>query len=51
LRDMYGDVRMLCHDAGLMNDLALLTWRICKIDGHPSRYRGEPQRAPMPTSA
>jgi P-aminobenzoate N-oxygenase AurF len=51
LREMYGDVRMLCYDAGLMNDVALLMWRICKIDGRPSRYRGEPQRAPMPTSA
>src|SRR6201995_3872737 len=50
LRDMYGDVRMLCHDAGLMNDLSLMLWRICKIDGRPSRYRGEPQRASMPTS-
>jgi hypothetical protein len=43
LRDMFGDVRMLCHDLGLMNRLALLTWRICKIDGRPSRYRSELQ--------
>ena len=46
LRDMYGDVRMLCDDVGLMNPLALLVWRMCKIDGQPSRYRGEPRRAP-----
>jgi hypothetical protein len=45
LRDMHGDVRMLCDDVGLMNPLALLLWRICKISGQPSRYRGEPQRA------
>jgi hypothetical protein len=45
LRDMFADVRMLCHDVGLMNPLALWMWRICKIDGRPSRYRGEPQRA------
>ena len=45
LRDMFGDIRMLCHDVGLMNPLALLMWRICKIDGRPSRYHGEPQRA------
>jgi hypothetical protein len=45
LRDMYGDVRMLCHDLGLMNPLALLMWRICKINGRPSRYRSEPERA------
>jgi hypothetical protein len=48
LRDMFADVRMLCHDVGLMNPLALWMWRICKIDGRPSRYRGEPQRAPPP---
>jgi hypothetical protein len=49
LRDMFGDVRMLCHDTGLMNPLALLMWRICKIDGRPSWYRCEPQRADQPT--
>jgi P-aminobenzoate N-oxygenase AurF len=49
LRDMFGDVRMLCHDVGLMNPVARWMWRICKIDGPPSRYRGEPQRAHPPT--
>lgn len=44
LRDMFGDVRMLCHDTGLINPLAKIVWRICKIDGKPSRYRSEPQR-------
>jgi hypothetical protein len=44
LRDMFGDVRMLCHDTGLMNPLAKLMWRMCKISGKPSRYRSEPQR-------
>ncbi len=44
LRDMFGDVRMLCHDTGLMNPVAKLIWRICKIDGQPSRYRSEPAR-------
>jgi P-aminobenzoate N-oxygenase AurF len=44
LRDMFGDVRMLCHDTGLMNPFAKLMWRICKIDGRPSRYRSEPAR-------
>jgi len=29
LRHMYGDVRMLCDDVGLMNPLALMLWRIC----------------------
>jgi para-aminobenzoate N-oxygenase AurF len=44
LRDMFGDVRMLCHDTGLINPFAKLVWRICKIDGRPSRFRSEPQR-------
>jgi P-aminobenzoate N-oxygenase AurF len=51
LRHMYGDVRMLCDDVGLMNPLSLMLWRICKINGQPSRYRGEPQRAHMPSPA
>ena len=42
LRDMFGDVRMLCHDTGLINPIAKLVWRVCKIDGRPSRYRSEP---------
>ncbi|WP_018602044.1 diiron oxygenase [Mycobacterium sp. 155] len=44
LRDMFSDVRMLCTDTGLMNPIAKLMWKICKIDGPPSRYRSEPQR-------
>jgi hypothetical protein len=44
LRDMFGDVRMLCKETGLINPIAKLVWRICKIDGRPSRYRSEPQR-------
>jgi hypothetical protein len=51
LRHMYADVRMLCDDVGLTNPLALMLWRICKINGQPSRYRGEPQRAHLPSSA
>jgi hypothetical protein len=51
LRNMFGDIRMLCDDLGLMNPLALLLWRICKINGYPSRYRSEPQRAHQPSSA
>ena len=44
LRDMFGDVRMLCHETGLMNPIAKIVWRICKIDGRPSRFRSEPAR-------
>jgi P-aminobenzoate N-oxygenase AurF len=51
LRDMFGDVRMLCQDTGLMNPLAKLMWRILKIDGSPSRYRSEPQRRHVVSAA
>jgi P-aminobenzoate N-oxygenase AurF len=51
LRDMYGDIRMLCDAVGLMNPFAMLLWRICKLNGDPSRYRGEPQRGHLPTPA
>jgi P-aminobenzoate N-oxygenase AurF len=44
LTDMFADVRMLCHETGLMNPAAKVMWRICRIDGKPSRYRSEPQR-------
>ncbi|MGH3561593.1 MAG: AurF N-oxygenase family protein [Mycobacterium sp.] len=50
LRDMFGDIRMLCHEVGLMNPVARLMWRICRIGGRSSRYRGEPQRACLPTN-
>jgi hypothetical protein len=35
---------MLCNDTGLINPIAKLVWRMCKIDGRPSRFRSEPQR-------
>jgi hypothetical protein len=49
-RDMFGDVRRLCHDMQLMNPLARLVWRICGIDGAPSRYRNEPRREHLPVA-
>ncbi|WP_313672990.1 diiron oxygenase [Mycolicibacterium sp.] len=51
LQDMFSDVRMLCHDTGMMNPLAKLVWRLCKIDGSPSRYRSEPQRRHLVSAA
>lgn len=45
MRDAFADIRTLCGEVGLMNPVARLVWRICRIDGHPSRYRHEPQRA------
>jgi uncharacterized membrane protein HdeD (DUF308 family) len=51
MRAVFGDIRMLCHEVRLMNPLARLMWRVCGIDGPPSRYRSEPQRTPLPASA
>lgn len=51
LRDVFADVRMLCHETDLMNPPAKLVWRLCKIDGPPSRFRGEPQRRHAVTAA
>jgi hypothetical protein len=51
LRNMFGDIRMLCYELGLMNPFALLMWRACRINGSASRYRSEPQRAHPSTSA
>jgi hypothetical protein len=37
LRDMLADMRMLAYDTGLMNPLSRLLWRLCEINGKPSR--------------
>lgn len=42
LRDLFGDVRMLAEDIGLMNKTSRRVWKILRIDGRPSRYRGQP---------
>ncbi|MGW0122555.1 AurF N-oxygenase family protein [Streptomyces sp. NPDC003327] len=42
LRDVYADVRMLAEDIGLMNRVSRRVWRALRIDGRPSRYRGQP---------
>ena len=51
LRDMFGDVRMLCEDTGLINPPAKIMWRLCKIDGRASRYRSEPARQHVVSAA
>jgi len=51
LQDMISDVRMLCYDTGLMNPVARIFWRLCKIDGAPSRFRSEPQRRHLASAA
>lgn len=45
LRDLFGDVRMLAEDTGMMNRPARLVWRLMKIDGRPSRFRSQPASA------
>ena len=42
LSDLFGDVRKLAEDSGLMNPTARRVWKALKIDGRPSRFRGEP---------
>ena len=41
LRDLFGDVRMLAEDTGMMNPVSRRVWKLMKIDGRPSRYRSE----------
>jgi hypothetical protein len=45
LRDLFGDVRMLAEDTGMMNRASRRVWRLMKIDGRPSRFRSEPASA------
>lgn len=45
LRDLFADVRMLAEDIGLMTPVSRRIWRLLKIDGRPSRFRGEPASA------
>jgi hypothetical protein len=40
----FGDMRALATELGFMTPLAKRLWRLCGIDGEPSRYRGEPER-------
>ncbi|AWB92574.1 AurF N-oxygenase family protein [Aeromicrobium chenweiae] len=43
LQDLFGDVRMLADQAGLRRSrTARWMWKLCRIDGRPSRYRSEP---------
>ncbi|MER7949411.1 diiron oxygenase [Streptomyces sp. NPDC096079] len=42
LRDLFSDVRMLAEDIGLMNRASRRVWKALRIDGRPSRHRGEP---------
>ena len=52
LQELFGDVRMLADQAGLRQSRAArLMWRLCRIDGRPSRYRSEPPVAFASASA
>ncbi|GGK32555.1 AurF N-oxygenase family protein [Nocardia camponoti] len=44
LSSFFGDVRALVEDLGLMNRVTRPLWKLMKIDGGTSRYRGEPER-------
>lgn len=41
LRDLFGDVRMLAEEIGVMNPVSRRIWKVLGIDGRPSRFRGE----------
>ncbi len=41
LRDLFGDVRMLAEDTGMMNPVSRRVWRAMGIDGRSSRFRSE----------
>lgn len=43
LQGIFGDVRALAQNAGLMNPVSKLVWKLCGIDGRASRYRSEPK--------
>jgi hypothetical protein len=45
LRDLFADVRMLAENAGMMNRVSRLLWKLLKIDGRPSRFRSQPSSA------
>lgn len=42
--ETFGDVRAMCASVGLMNPVARLLWRVYRISGPGTRYRGEPVR-------
>ena len=42
LQEMFADARMLAEQSGLMTRSSRRMWRLCKIDGRPSRFRSEP---------
>ncbi|EFQ82463.1 hypothetical protein HMPREF0063_11672 [Aeromicrobium marinum DSM 15272] len=42
LAELFADVRMLAEEAGLMNRVSRVVWRLLKIDGRSSRFRGHP---------
>jgi para-aminobenzoate N-oxygenase AurF len=44
LSGFFADMRALATDLGLMNRQTRWLWRAMKIDGPPSRFRGEPDR-------
>ncbi|MDG3011040.1 diiron oxygenase [Rhodococcus sp. D2-41] len=46
LAGYFGDMRALAEDLGLMTPTTRRLWKLMRIDGPRSRYRGEPEREP-----
>jgi hypothetical protein len=44
LGDFFRDMRALAIETGLMTPVSRRLWKLVKIDGQPSRFRGEPVR-------
>jgi hypothetical protein len=45
MRNVFGDVRMLGDQCGLMNPISRFIWNLLGIGGRPSRFRSEPTYA------
>ena len=50
LRDMFSDTRMLCHEIGLMNPVALVMWKARRIGAAGPRDIAVSRSAGCPTS-
>ncbi|MFC9663824.1 diiron oxygenase [Nocardia sp. NPDC127606] len=44
LSGFFGDIRTLVDELGMMNPVTRQLWKLLKVDGGYTRYRGEPQR-------
>lgn len=42
LVEVFGDIRKLVTDVGLMGRTGKIVWKLCRISGKPSRFRSQP---------